>query len=71
MELRADAVAAKTYRAPKTREEKALCEIWAEVLGLERVGLDDNFFAFQDTILLMFELAEDASDDGLSDTCMP
>ncbi|HEX8853094.1 MAG TPA: amino acid adenylation domain-containing protein, partial [Pyrinomonadaceae bacterium] len=32
------------YIAPETAAEKALAEIWQQVLGVERVGLRDNFF---------------------------
>ncbi|WP_256376925.1 non-ribosomal peptide synthetase [Nitrosospira multiformis] len=40
-----DAVAADTYRAPSTPEARLLAQIWQEVLGVERVGETDNFFA--------------------------
>ena len=32
------------YIAPTTETEQVLCEIWQELLGLERVGISDNFF---------------------------
>jgi amino acid adenylation domain-containing protein len=39
-----DAFARQAYEAPVGETERALAEIWAEVLGLERVGRHDNFF---------------------------
>ncbi|MFC5743625.1 non-ribosomal peptide synthetase [Dyella tabacisoli] len=33
-----------TYRAPQTPVEEALAGIWAQVLKIDRVGMEDNFF---------------------------
>ena len=46
--------AVAVYTAPRTETEKTLCAIFSEVLGIERVGIHDNFFeAGGDSILAL------------------
>jgi thioesterase domain-containing protein len=40
----ADAYAARGYEAPEGEIEATLAGIWADVLGVERIGRHDNFF---------------------------
>jgi amino acid adenylation domain-containing protein len=47
-----------TYVAPRTRTEETLSVIWAEVLGLERVGIRDNFFELGGHSLLVINVLE-------------
>jgi len=41
------------YQAPRTEQERRLAAIWSELLGVERVGLGDNFFALGGHSLLV------------------
>ncbi|MFJ9370512.1 amino acid adenylation domain-containing protein [Nocardia sp. NPDC101769] len=36
--------AVHAFREPVTTRERAVCTVFAEVLGAQRIGLDDNFF---------------------------
>jgi acyl carrier protein len=50
------AVAAADFVAPRTPGEEVLAEIWAQVLGLERVGVHDSFFGLGGDSMLATQL---------------
>ncbi|MFS1524186.1 amino acid adenylation domain-containing protein [Microbulbifer sp. 2304DJ12-6] len=44
------------YKAPTTLKEIRLAELWQDLLGVERIGIDDNFFALGGQSLLAIRL---------------
>ena len=46
----------ETFAAPQTPVEKELANIWREVLGLEQVGIHDNFFDLGGHSLLVIQV---------------
>ncbi|HEU4754441.1 MAG TPA: condensation domain-containing protein, partial [Armatimonadota bacterium] len=60
-----DAYARRSYEAPLGEVEAALAQIWAEVLGVERVGRRDHFFELGGHSLLAIRLIERMRRAGL------
>ncbi|GLX14823.1 non-ribosomal peptide synthetase [Pseudomonas straminea] len=58
-------LALSAYQAPQGGVETRMAEIWAEVLGTERVGRQDNFFELGGHSLLAIELVKRLRSAGL------
>ena len=62
----AQAVASeKPYVAPRNATETKLAEIWQQVLGREKVGINDNIFEIGGDSLLIFQITARATQAGL------
>ncbi len=53
------------FRAPRNTTEEALANIWAQVIGLERVGIHDNFFELGGDSILSIQITSKANQIGL------
>jgi amino acid adenylation domain-containing protein/non-ribosomal peptide synthase protein (TIGR01720 family) len=56
------------YAAPRTASEEVLAGIWAQVLGVERVGIHDNFFELGGDSILSIQVIARARQQGLAVT---
>ncbi|MFL0802072.1 MAG: amino acid adenylation domain-containing protein, partial [Agarilytica sp.] len=54
------------YVAPSTNTEKLLCGIWQDILGLEKVGVTDNFFRLGGHSLLLIQMLAQLQEAGFS-----
>jgi amino acid adenylation domain-containing protein len=57
--------ASRPYVAPQGPVETKLAEIWAEILGRDQVGTQDNIFEIGGDSLLIFRIAARANEAGL------
>jgi amino acid adenylation domain-containing protein/non-ribosomal peptide synthase protein (TIGR01720 family) len=60
------AATAAGHVAPRTEVERTLAAIWADVLGLPRVGVTDNFFSLGGDSILSIQLVARARQAGLA-----
>jgi hypothetical protein len=59
------APAAAGYAAPRTAAERVLAQVWADVLGVDRVGIEDNFFDLAGDSVDTIRVAARAEEAGL------
>ncbi|MCX4783682.1 non-ribosomal peptide synthetase [Streptomyces sp. NBC_01264] len=66
----AAAARAVAYEAPRTPAEKTLAAVWRQVLGTERVGRADGFFALGGHSILVPQVIVGAREHGLAVTAV-
>jgi tyrocidine synthetase III len=53
----------ETYVAPRNKVEEQLAKIWEEVLGIEKVGIDENFFELGGNSLKIVQIFKRINDE--------
>jgi amino acid adenylation domain-containing protein/non-ribosomal peptide synthase protein (TIGR01720 family)/FkbM family methyltransferase len=61
----ADRGSGPDFNPPKTEVEKALAKIWAGALGLDRVGINDNFFKLGGDSIISIQIVVKANQAGI------
>ncbi len=56
------------YEEPRTNNEKILARIWADVIGLNQVGIHDNFFDLGGDSIMSIQIAARSVNAGLEFT---
>ncbi|MGH9762235.1 MAG: non-ribosomal peptide synthetase, partial [Blastocatellia bacterium] len=56
------------YAPPVTKVQKQLAEVWTEALGVEKVGITDNFFALGGDSIISIQVVSRARQAGLDIT---
>jgi amino acid adenylation domain-containing protein/non-ribosomal peptide synthase protein (TIGR01720 family) len=56
---------ASAYVAPRTKEEEIMAGIWQQVLRLDQVGVQDNFFSLGGDSILSMQIIAKANQAGL------
>ena len=54
------------FVAPESDEEELLAAVWSQILGVERVGAEDNFFALGGDSILSIQVLSRARERGLA-----
>ncbi|WP_394751323.1 amino acid adenylation domain-containing protein [Spongiimicrobium salis] len=53
-----------TYIAPTTKEEKILVEVWSSVLGIDKIGIVDDFFSLGGDSIRSLQISSRLQDEG-------
>src|SRR5260370_40097536 len=53
------------YDAPRNQLEVDLCQIWADILGLDKIGVTDNFFDLGGDSILSIKVVARVRELGL------
>ncbi|TDF82586.1 non-ribosomal peptide synthetase [Pseudomonas sp. H9] len=62
---RAGAVRERAFEAPQNERQTRLAQIWQQLLNVEAVGLDDNFFALGGDSIIAIQVVSRARQAGL------